>query len=192
MLAEFSFSRKTRKRNWPNVQSSWPNKLGQQRIYCIYISKVSRFVLIKDLIMRAGRESLLCLQQNKPSRVVYVFFGLTVFCRFLRLYRRYCPQITNFVSLLHATFFSAGSRQAIPSGQDGSMMPSWVANQNTVFLSVTVFSPKTSREETLDAVSLKGARCVSGQKSISFKPCPGIYLSLKVIETILVFANKAK
>ena len=86
--------------------------------------------------MRAGRESLLCLQQNKPSRVVYVFFGLTVFCRFLRLYRRYCPQITNFVSLLHATFFSAGSRQAIPSGQDGSMMPSWVANQNTGFVHI--------------------------------------------------------
>ena len=46
----------------------------------LYIESIS--LCFKELMMRAGRESLLCLQQNKPSRVVYVFFGLTVFCAF--------------------------------------------------------------------------------------------------------------
>ena len=33
------------------------------------------------------------------TRVLYVFFVLTLFCNFLRLHRWHCPRITNFVSL---------------------------------------------------------------------------------------------
>ena len=42
--------------------------------------------------------------QYNTHKSCYIFFGLSVFCRFLRLYGRHCPRITNLVSLLHAIF----------------------------------------------------------------------------------------
>ena len=50
--------------------------------------------------------------------IIYVVLFFTVFCRFLRPYRRYCPNIKKLVCL--SNFLScAESKWEIPCGQDG-------------------------------------------------------------------------
>ena len=82
---------------------------------------------------------------NKPTRVVYVYFVLTVFCRFLGLYRPHCPKISNFlVRSTHCNVFSCAKSnrieieiEIVPNGQDGPILPAQVANQNTVCIQHT-------------------------------------------------------
>lgn len=56
-------------------------------------------------LLRAGKESQLCLWHNEPTRFVFVFFILTVFCYFLRLHCQQCLRIMNIVFLFHTISF---------------------------------------------------------------------------------------
>lgn len=56
-------------------------------------------------LLRAGKESQLCLWHNEPTRFVFVFFILTVFCYFLLLHCQQCPRIMNIVFLFHTISF---------------------------------------------------------------------------------------
>ena len=67
---------------------------------------------------RAWKGSYLCLLHNKLTRVVSVFFVLTIFCRFLRFQCRNCPRITNVVPILF--FFMRESMRAILQSSSGS------------------------------------------------------------------------
>lgn len=69
----------------------------------------------------AVKESQLCLYQNKVIGIVYVFFTLIVFRHFVCLHHRHCPRITNLV--LTQFFSGAESKQAIPSGWYGPILP---------------------------------------------------------------------
>ena len=64
-----------RKRNEANIQPSWPNKLDQERKYCI-ARRSSLYEESRLFISRDGKESQ--LKHNKPTRIVYVFFVLTI------------------------------------------------------------------------------------------------------------------
>ena len=61
---------------------------------------------------------------NKPTRPVYVFFGLMS-------PSTPSPTLTKYSDLCK----SANTKREIPSGQDGLILPSWIANQNTGFAS---------------------------------------------------------
>ena len=50
------------------------------------------------LFQEARKKATVFVAQHS-TRVLYVFFVLTLFCNFLRLHRWHCPRITNFVSL---------------------------------------------------------------------------------------------
>ena len=53
----------------------------------------------------AGKESYLCLQQNKPTRVAYVSFVLNVLRCCLRLHRRLCPKSYELCQSASRNFF---------------------------------------------------------------------------------------
>ena len=101
--------------------------------FTVYAFKVSTFlqssvardfalIRIKNglFISRADSESQLCLQHNKPKRVVYFFLCIC----------KHCPKVTNFVSFL--AWDQYGESRA---GEGGPIMPAQVANQNTGFTS---------------------------------------------------------
>ena len=50
-------------------------------------------------LFQEPREKATVFVAQHSTRVLYVFFVLTLFCNFLRLHRWHCPRITNFVSL---------------------------------------------------------------------------------------------
>lgn len=69
--------------------------------------------------LRAGNKSRLCSQHNKLTRVIGVFFVLTIFCHFLHFYLQNCPTITNVVLIL---FFHARDQRG--QSQVGKIGPS--------------------------------------------------------------------
>ena len=96
---------------------SWFN---HQRIHCL--AKDFALIRIKNglFISRADSESQLCLQHNKPKRVVCFFLCAC----------QHRPKVMNFVSFLAWDQY-AESRAC----EGGPIMPAQVANQNTGFTS---------------------------------------------------------
>lgn len=84
--------------------------LAQWRIYHIEI--IFRLNKNKEwlFVSRTGKEADCVCGTINPRETVGVSFFLPIFCRFLRLHHRHCQKITNFVSLLHETYFLARNR----------------------------------------------------------------------------------
>lgn len=85
------------------TKQTWSVKdsLYSKKDFALFRIKIDLF------ISKARKEGQLCFSDNKPTRVSYVFYILTVFSRFLRLHHRHCPRITISVSLLRALLFLA-------------------------------------------------------------------------------------
>ena len=85
------------------TKQTWSVKdsLYSKKDFALFRIKIDLF------ISKARKEGQLCFSDNKPTRVSYFFYILTVFSRFLRLHHRHCPRITISVSLLRALLFLA-------------------------------------------------------------------------------------
>ena len=113
---------KTQKRNSANIQPSWPNKLGQERIYYKDKAKKFRFILKKESIIRAGKKANCVYSTINPQQSFVfslVWLSSAAFCDTI-------ADIVQKLRIFHATIKAGNPKRA-----------RWahVANQNTGFAS---------------------------------------------------------
>ena len=110
---------KTQKRNSANIQPSWPNKLGQQRIYYKDKAKRFRFILIKKSIKKKAEKKANCVYSTINPQQSFVFSLVWLSSA------AFCDTIADIVQKLRIlqVCSTRRSKQVILSGQDGPMLP---------------------------------------------------------------------
>ena len=114
--------------------NSWPNKLGKWRIY--YMAKeICHLVRIKTCLFQETWKKANCVFSKVNPRESFLF-SLFADCLLLLFATLWLILSKNYKLCMSAPskfFYCMWSKGTIPSRQNGPILLTWVANQNTGF-----------------------------------------------------------